>query len=122
MKHAGVGFLKVLEKNFKKGFVKVVPKTLDDLWHLYNVIYKGDQIHSRTTRQIKPDAEYARPRRGQRITVFVGVKDKKVIWDKLLGRVRVHGTISECPETVPKGAYQTITKEVLVSYESRELQ
>jgi stalled ribosome rescue protein Dom34 len=36
--------LKVLEMNLKKGFVKVVPETVDDFWHLYNVIYRDDRV------------------------------------------------------------------------------
>jgi Predicted RNA-binding proteins len=39
--------------NLKKGFVKVVPESLDDLWHLYNIIYKGDEVYAYTTREIK---------------------------------------------------------------------
>ena len=100
--------LKILEINLKKGFVKVVPETLDDLWHLYNVIYKNDEVYAYTTREIKPDEKYARPRRGQRIPVFLGVKAEKVSWDKLLGRLRVHGTICQAPEIVPTGAHHTI--------------
>jgi protein pelota len=94
--------------NLKKGFVKVVPETLDDLWHLYNIIYESDEVYARTTREIKPDEKYARPRRGQRVPVFLGVKVEKIAWDKLLGRLRVHGTICEAPETVPTGAHHTL--------------
>ena len=62
--------MKILEMNLKKGFVKVVPETLDDLWHLYNIVYRGDEVYARTTREIKPDEKYARPRRGQRVPVL----------------------------------------------------
>jgi len=101
--------LKILETNLKKGFVKVVPETFDDLWHLYNIIYKSDEVYARTTREIKPNEQYARPRRGQRISVFLGVKVENVAWEKLLGRLRVHGIICEAPETVPIGAHHTIS-------------
>jgi protein pelota len=101
--------LKVLKRNLKKGFIKVVPENLDDLWHLYNIIYEGDKVYSRTTREIKPNEEYARPRRGQRISVVLGVKVEKVAWEKLLGRLRVHGTICDAPENVPTGAHHTIS-------------
>lgn len=94
--------------NLKKGFVKVIPETLDDLWHLYNIIYEGDEVYARTTREIKPAEEYARPGHGQRISVLLGVEVEKIGWDKLLGRLRVHGIIREGPETVPMGAHHTI--------------
>lgn len=100
--------MKIIEINLKKGFVKVIPETFDDLWHLYNIIYEDDEVYTRTTREIKPDEKYARPRRGKRIPVFLGVKVEKISWDKLLGRLRVHGTICRAPETVPLGAHHTV--------------
>ena len=100
--------MKIIEMNLKKGFVKAIPETFDDLWHLYNIIYENDKVYTRTTREIKPDEKYARPRRGKRIPVFLGVKVEKIGWDKLLGRLRVHGTICKAPETVPLGAHHTV--------------
>jgi len=100
--------LKILEMNLKKGFVKVIPETFDDFWHLYNIIYKNDKVYGYTSREVKPDEKYARPKRGERVSVFLGVKVEKVYWDKLLGRLRVHGTICEAPEIVPTGAHHTL--------------
>lgn len=100
--------MKILEKNLHKGFVKVVPETIDDLWHLYNIIYKNDEVYARTTREMKPDEKYARPGRGERVSVFLGVKVEAVSWDRLLGRLRIHGTICQAPENVPEGAHHTI--------------
>jgi protein pelota len=101
--------LKILETNLKKGFVKVVPETIDDLWHLYNVINNNDEVYARTTREVKPDEKYARPGRGERVPVFLGVKVGTVSWDKLLGRLRISGTICEAPEIVPTGAHHAIS-------------
>lgn len=100
--------MKIIETNLKKGIVKVIPETFDDLWHLYNVIYKNDEVYAYTTREIKPNEKYARPRRGERVPVFLGVRVKKIGWDKLLGRLKVHGTIFQAPETVPVGAHHTL--------------
>jgi len=101
--------LKILEKNLKKGFVKVIPETFDDFWHLSNVIYKNDEVFAYTTREMKPDEKYARPGRGERIPVFLGVRVEAVAWDKLLGRLRVHGIICDAPDTVPTGAHHTLS-------------
>lgn len=100
--------MKILEMNLKRGFVKVVPETFDDLWHLYNLIYKGDEVYAYTTREIKQDEKYARTKRGERVPVFLGVKVEKVFWDRLLKRLRVHGTICQAPEIVPTGAHHTL--------------
>jgi protein pelota len=100
--------LRILEVNHKKGFVKVIPETADDFWHLYNVIYRKDTVYASTTREVKPDEKYGRPKRGERIPVFLGVLVEDVSWDKFLGRLRVHGTICDGPDTVPGGAHHTL--------------
>jgi protein pelota len=101
--------LKVLEKNFKKGIVKLIPENLDDLWHLYNLVYEGDIAYARTTREVKLDKEYARPQKGRRVSVVMGVRVKDVGWDKSLNRLRLHGTIIDAPENVAgTGSFQTL--------------
>jgi len=95
--------------HLKKGFAKVVPQSLDDLWHLYNIIYRGDQVYARTTREIKIQEEYARPQQGRRVSVFLGLKVEKVLWDKNLNRLRVHGVIVEVPEDIGgKGSHHAL--------------
>jgi protein pelota len=101
--------LKILEKRLKKGFVKVVPESLDDLWHLYNIIYPGDQVYARTSRKLKVEELYSRPKEGKRIQIFLRLNVKKVFWDKNLNRLRVHGVVFDLPEEIGgKGAHHTI--------------
>lgn len=95
--------------NIKKGVVKVSPDSLDDLWHLYNIILKGDEVHARTTREKKVEERYARPKRGKRVPVFLGVKVEKVLWDKSLNRLRIHGIVCKAPEKINvKGEHHTL--------------
>lgn len=101
--------MKTLKMNIKKGVVKVSPDSLDDLWHLYNIILKGDEVHARTTREIRVEAHYARPKRGKRVPVFLGVKVEKVLWDKSLDRLRIHGIVCKAPEKINvKGEHHTL--------------
>jgi protein pelota len=72
------------------------------------VIYENDKVYASTTREVKVDAKYGRPKRGERIPVFLGVNVENVGWDKFLGRFRVHGTICDAPEKVPTGAHHTL--------------
>ena len=101
--------MKIIEKNISQGFVKVVPDSPDDLWHLYNVIYAGDEVYAYSSRAIKTDTEGARPKSGERFSAFMGVKVISVGWDKFLGKLRVHGTICHAPDIVPTGAHHTIS-------------
>ncbi len=105
----GAVALKIIERNLRQGFVKVVPDSQDDLWHLYNVIYKGDEVYAFTSRAIKSDTEASRPKSGERVSAFMGVKVESVAWDKFLGKLRLHGTIINAPDIIPKGAHHTIS-------------
>jgi len=101
--------LKILQKRFKKGIVKLVPQSLDDMWHLYNIIYPGDTVYAKTTREVKIEEEYARPKQGKRVSVFLGIKAEKVYWDRTLNRLRVHGVVTDVPEKISaRGAHHTL--------------
>jgi protein pelota len=101
--------LKIVEKNLPQGFVKVVPDSPDDLWHLYNIIYQGDEVYAYSSRAIKSDTEASRPKSGERMSAFMGVKVISVGWDKFLGKLRVHGTICHAPDVIPTGAHHTLS-------------
>jgi protein pelota len=100
--------MKIIQRNLRQGFVKVVPSSDDDLWHLYNVIYKGDEVYAYSSRAIKSDKEYSRPKSGERVSAFMGVKVESVAWDKFLGKLRVHGIIIHAPDIMPTGAHHTL--------------
>jgi protein pelota len=101
--------LKILRRDLKHGKVIVVPETLDDLWHLYNIVVFNDEVYARTTRVARVDERYARPKKGKRFSVFLGIKVEKVLWDRTLNRLRVHGIVCEAPEEINvKGSHHTI--------------
>jgi len=101
--------LKIFRIDLKKGFVKVMPESLDDLWHLYNIILKRDQVHARTTRQVKPDDQYARPTKAKRVPVNLGVQVEKMYWDRVLNRLRINGIVIDAPEKLSiKGSRHTL--------------
>jgi protein pelota len=102
-------FLKINRIDLKKGFAKVMPESLDDLWHLFNIIVKRDEVHARTSRQVKPDDQYARPTKAKRVPVNLGVQVEKMYWDRVLNRLRITGIVCEAPEKLSiKGSRHTI--------------
>ena len=101
--------MKIMEKNLRQGYVKVVPESPDDLWHLYNIIYRDDEVYAFTSRAIKSETEASRPKSGERVSAFMGVKVENVAWDKFLGKLRVHGIIIHAPDIIPTGAHHTIS-------------
>lgn len=101
--------MKITGKNLKQGFVKVIPSSDDDLWHLYNVVYKGDEVYAYSSRAVKTDQEYSRPKSAERVSAFMGVSVESVAWDKFLGKLRVHGAIIHAPDIMPTGAHHTLS-------------
>lgn len=101
--------MKIIEKNLQQDFVKVVADSPDDLWHLYNVIYKGDEVYAYSSRAIKSDSEASRPKSAERVSAFMGVTVESVGWDKFLGKLRVHGLICHAPDIIPTGAHHTLS-------------
>ena len=100
--------MRITEKNLNQGYVKVIPDSQDDLWHLYNVISKGDEAYAYSSRAIKTDTPTSRPKSGERVSAFMGVKVENVSWDKFLGKLRIHGTIIHAPDPIPPGAHHTL--------------
>jgi len=101
--------LKISRIDLKKGFAKVMPESLDDLWHLYNIILKRDEVYARTTRQVKLDDQYTRSTKAKRVPVNLGVQVEKMYWDRVLNRLRVNGIVIYAPETLSiKGSRHTL--------------
>ena len=70
-------------------------------------------MRAQTTREVKVDERYARPQRGKRVSVFLGVRVARVFWDKTLNRLRVHGIVCDAPDKVSvKGSRHTINVTV----------
>ena len=90
-----------------------MPESLDDLWHLYNIILEKDEVYARTTRQTKPDDQYARPTKAKRISVNLGIHVEKMYWDRVLNRLRITGIVCDSPEKLSiNGSRHTINLAV----------
>jgi len=102
-------FLEKWKNKRKDLMLTVIPETLDDLWHLFNIISREDKVIAQTTRESKVDERYARPKKGKRVRVNLGIRVENVNWDRLMNYLRVHGTVYEAPEELNvKGSHHTI--------------
>lgn len=102
-------FLGEIEKGRKKIRLNLIPESLDDLWHIFNIVSKGDEIQARTTRLVKTESEDARPTKGKRIPVVLQVKVEDINFDSETERVSIKGVIVDAPETLSaKGSHHSI--------------
>lgn len=97
--------MKILKKDLRHGKVVVAVESLDDLWHLSQIIEKGDVVSSKTTRKVK-----ATEKETEKKTLFLELQVEEAEFkDRAL---RVNGRTIEEKEDVPKGSYHTIGVEV----------
>lgn len=85
--------MQILEEKLRdhEGEIRIVPETLEDLWHLRFIIEKGDIVFSITKRASHSDDKL----RGDKelITVRLGVEVEKVEFHKFANRLRIVGRI-----------------------------
>lgn len=105
--------LKVLKRDMKGGRVVLKIETLDDLWHLYNVVAPGDTVVSKTTRRVKVGDEDARKPESVRKPMTLRLKVEDVAFHAFSNRVRVKGVILEGPsDLVSIGSHHTFNVEL----------
>ncbi|MEM5794234.1 MAG: hypothetical protein QXS48_01705 [Candidatus Aenigmatarchaeota archaeon] len=101
--------MKTIEKNFEKGFVRLIPENFLDLWHLSKIIEVKDRITARTTRNIFVERE-GKKEKSRKVALVLSLEVEKVELEK--NKLRIKGKIVEAPEEVQKGSYHTI--EILI--------
>ncbi|HDM45082.1 MAG TPA: mRNA surveillance protein pelota [Candidatus Bathyarchaeota archaeon] len=91
-------FVKKWREGKKRLSLRLTPESEEDLWHLYNLIEAGDLVHARTSRTVKTNEAYSRPKKGRRVSLDLTVEVEKVAWDRFSNKLRVHGVVREAPE------------------------
>jgi len=107
----GVNCMKILESKLKKktGSLTLKVETLDDLWHLMNIIFPGDRIFARTMRRIRISGKDGTVSKGERRPVFLGITVEKIGLHKFTNTLRLTGRIIySSDENIPLGDYHTI--------------
>ena len=102
--------MKIIEEDEKDGMVKIVPETLDDLWHLSHIIEVGDNASSKTTRRIQDTTgDKARNDRGVKKTFYLGLDIENIAFHMFTGKLRLTGVITRGPDDlIPLGSHHTL--------------
>ncbi len=120
--------MKIVEKDLKKGLVRVRLESEDDLWVLKTVVKEGDVVISSTMRDVKVDGEGKR-----RLPMRLAIRVKSLHFQPFSGRLRIHGVVVDGPEeyglrgshhtfNVDVGGEVEIVKEVWSTSELRRLE
>ncbi len=90
------------------GEIKVVPESLDDLWHLSYLIRVGDLVYATTMRSVEGASDKLRPEKLEKRQVRLGIRVQKVELHRYSERLRVTGIIESGIDT---GSFHTLNVE-----------
>ena len=101
--------MKILSINQKHNKITVQTENLNDLWTLYNVISKDDEVSSLTQRRVV----LKEGTKGDRKLMRLKLKVENISFHEFSNRLRIKGRILEGPEDfVSFGTYHTFNIEI----------
>ncbi|KAJ2551338.1 Translation factor pelota [Coemansia sp. RSA 1933] len=101
---------KFIEKD-KSGSVRLIPEHPEDMWHVYNLIQKGDQLEASTIRGVKSESSTGSVTTDRvRIKLTVSIED--VFFDVQAGALRINGRNITENKVVGIGQYHTLDLEM----------
>ena len=98
--------MKIIYKALKKGIIKLIPETMDDLWHLQHIIDKGDLVRALTFRTAEQSTDKLRTKKADKRPMVLGIRVEDVEFHQFSARLRIHGVIEEGPQDL--GSHHTI--------------
>lgn len=98
--------MKVIFEDIPHGELKVMPENLDDIWHLYNIVQKGDLVRALTYRTDEQSSDKIRSKKAGKKRMKLGIRVEEVKFHEFSDRLRIHGIIEEGPQD--KGSYHTL--------------
>ena len=96
-------------KDLKHGEIVLIPENLDDIWHLYNIIEKGDLVRAVTYRTDEQKADKIRSKKPEKKRMILGIKVTEMKFHEFSDRIRIHGKIVEGPQNL--GSFHTLNIE-----------
>ncbi|MGA2104108.1 mRNA surveillance protein pelota [Methanoregula sp.] len=90
------------------GEIRLLPESIDDLWHLQHLIAPGDLVFATTFRSVESATDKIRPEKVEKRPVRLGIRAEKVEFSEHGVRLRITGLIEH---GVDAGAYHTINVE-----------
>jgi len=88
--------------------IRLLPESIDDLWHLQHIISPGDLVFATTFRSVDTAGDKIRPEKVEKRPVRLGVRIERLEFSEHGIRLRLTGIIEHGVDT---GAFHTINVE-----------
>eukprot|EP00252_Welwitschia_mirabilis_P004135 TRINITY_DN1433_c0_g1_i2.p1 TRINITY_DN1433_c0_g1~~TRINITY_DN1433_c0_g1_i2.p1 ORF type:complete len:379 (-),score=69.75 TRINITY_DN1433_c0_g1_i2:384-1520(-) len=89
------------------GSAKLVPEEADDLWHVYNLISKGDRVSATTVRKVQRESSSG-DRDVERVRLKLEIEVEAIDYDNVAAVLRLRGKNVLENEHVKIGAFHTL--------------
>ncbi len=101
--------MQMVFKDLKHGEIVLIPENLDDIWHLYNIIEKGDLVRAATFRTDEQKADKIRSKKSEKKRMILGIRVTELKFHEFSDRLRIHGKIEQGPQNL--GSFHTLNIE-----------
>ncbi|OGS41662.1 MAG: mRNA surveillance protein pelota [Euryarchaeota archaeon RBG_16_62_10] len=98
--------MKVLHQDARNNEIKLFPETLDDLWHLYNLVDEKDLVFATAYRRTEEKPDKLRPERTDKVRMRLGIRVGKVEFHESQDVLRILGAIEQGPQDI--GEHHTL--------------
>lgn len=92
--------MRVLKIDLDEGSAELVPESVDDLWHLMNILRPGDLVEAKTTRTLKIRGSMGEVEGRTRLSLRIRLRVEAAQLDIYAKRLRIQGVIVENSEGV----------------------
>ncbi len=90
--------MKRLKYDVSGGYLRLGIETLDDLWHLRNLLQNGDLVTMDTFRTAETSTDKLREGKQEKKRMRLGVRVESVEWHDFDDHLRIHGVIEVGPQ------------------------
>lgn len=92
--------MRLLHQDTRTGEIKLYIESLDDLWHLRNLIEPRDLVWANTSRRADEKGDKIRSERPDKKHMRLGIRVERVELQDFQDRIRVHGIIEGGPQDI----------------------
>jgi protein pelota len=103
--------MKIINTDYRKGFVKLKMESLDDLWYLSHILEGNDVVSAITFRKIKLGEGDERKAKIIKKRLKLSINVEKIQFSNGADSLRVSGKINQGTDDIPAGEYHTLNIE-----------
>ena len=106
--------MKILKKDYKHGFVELIPENVGDLYAIYRILKAGNDVRASTSRRIRRKDDDSRPDSGERVKMTLGIEVEEFAFHGFGDNLRIKGKVIYGPEDlISLGTYHTISLSLM---------